>query len=89
MQGDGGTIDVAKIVSWGAAERRRGRVNGPRCGGSNLLALAYSRPGRLDPRDRPSSFLPHSTLLVVQVLDLYSILLLQVCRYATLFPSSP
>ncbi|CAL5372982.1 unnamed protein product [Camellia sinensis] len=64
-----GTVDIAaKIVGWAsppkppptaaaaATERWRGWVNGPRRAGSDLLALAHSRPDCLDPRDRPSSF---------------------------------
>ncbi|CBI29397.3 unnamed protein product, partial [Vitis vinifera] len=78
---------VAKIVSWGAPERRRGRVYGPRCGGSNLLALAHSGPGRLDPGDRPSS-LPPQALLVLLPLYSFHLLCLSL-HYFILPPRAP
>uniref|UniRef100_F6HJH6 Uncharacterized protein n=1 Tax=Vitis vinifera TaxID=29760 RepID=F6HJH6_VITVI len=83
----GGNIRVAKIVSWGAPERRRGRVYGPRCGGSNLLALAHSGPGRLDPGDRPSS-LPPQALLVLLPLYSFHLLCLSL-HYFILPPRAP
>ncbi|XP_027151007.1 3-ketodihydrosphingosine reductase isoform X2 [Coffea eugenioides] len=50
--GWGTTRAAAAAADW---YRRRGRDYGPRRAGSNLLAIAHSRPIRLDPRDRPPS----------------------------------
>lgn len=67
-----GGIGIAERAGWGTRAKRRSRRggrggddDGPRRVGSNLLALARSRPDRMDPGDWSPS-LHHHILLATQ-----------------------